>query len=93
VALEVTAPTVPPPDPAWLDRRREDALAAELPILDPHQHLWEQARLPYRMEDFAPVGMAVKVPLGLAVRASLPVNSIAEFRDHVGARPGQMNYG
>ena len=60
MALEVTGPCrCPPPDPAWLDRRREDALAAELPILDPHHHLWEQARLPYRAEDFAPVGMAV----------------------------------
>jgi tripartite-type tricarboxylate transporter receptor subunit TctC len=51
------------------------------------------ARLPYRVEDFAPVGMAVKVPLGLAVRSSLPVHSIAEFREYVQARPSRMNYG
>jgi tripartite-type tricarboxylate transporter receptor subunit TctC len=51
------------------------------------------ARLPYKVEDFAPVGMAVKVPLGLAIRASLPVQTLAEFRDYVRARPGKLNYG
>jgi len=51
------------------------------------------ARLPYRVEDFAPVGMTVKVPLGLAVKTALPVRTIAEFRDYVRARPGRLNYG
>jgi tripartite-type tricarboxylate transporter receptor subunit TctC len=51
------------------------------------------SRLPYRVEDFAPVSMAVKVPLGLAVRASLPVRTIAEFRDYARERPGRLNYG
>ena len=26
--------------PAWLDRVREDVLEPELPIVDPHHHLW-----------------------------------------------------
>lgn len=54
-------------------------------------HLYK--KLPYKVEDFAPIAMAVKVPLGLAVRSSLPVSTIAEFRDFVQARPGKMNYG
>lgn len=54
-------------------------------------HLYK--KLPYKVEDFAPIAMAVKVPLGLAVRSSLPVSTIAEFRDYVQARPGKMNYG
>lgn len=54
-------------------------------------HLYK--KLPYKVQDFAPIAMAVKVPLGLAVRSSLPVSTIAEFRDYVQARPGKMNYG
>ena len=54
-------------------------------------HLYK--KLPYKIEDFAPIAMAVKVPLGLAVRSSLPVSTIAEFRDYVQSRPGKMNYG
>lgn len=54
-------------------------------------HLYK--KLPYKVEDFAPIAMAVKVPLGLAVRSSLPVASIAEFREYVQARPGKLNYG
>ena len=54
-------------------------------------HLYK--KLPYKVEDFAPIAMAVKVPLGLAVRSSLPVSSIAEFREYVLARPGKLNYG
>lgn len=54
-------------------------------------HLYK--KLPYKVEDFAPVAMAVKVPLGFAVRSSLPVSNIAEFRAYAQARPGKMNYG
>ena len=54
-------------------------------------HLYK--KLAYKVEDFAPIAMAVKVPLGLAVRSSLPVSTIAEFRDYVRSRPGKMNYG
>lgn len=54
-------------------------------------HLYK--KLAYKVEDFAPIAMAVKVPLGLAVRSSLPVSTIAEFRDYVQARSGTMNYG
>ena len=54
-------------------------------------HLYK--KLAYKVEDFAPIAMAVKVPLGLAVKKSLPVSTIAEFRDYAQARAGKMNYG
>lgn len=54
-------------------------------------HLYK--KLAYKVEDFAPISMAVRVPLGLAVKKSLPVSTIAEFRDYAQARAGKMNYG
>ena len=32
--------THPTPNPAWLARLSEDALEPDLPIVDPHHHLW-----------------------------------------------------
>ncbi len=54
-------------------------------------HLYK--KLAYKVEDFAPIAMAVKVPLGLGVKKSLPVSTIAEFREYAQARAGKMNYG
>jgi predicted TIM-barrel fold metal-dependent hydrolase len=31
-----------PVRPEWLDKRREDILEPELPIIDPHHHLWDR---------------------------------------------------
>ena len=41
----MTAQPTPPPSPvrqAWLDRRREEIIEPELPIVDPHHHLWDR---------------------------------------------------
>src|SRR5262249_43305854 len=41
--LSVSAQQPAPPNPVredWLDRRKEPALEPELPIIDPHHHLW-----------------------------------------------------
>ena len=54
-------------------------------------HLYK--KLAYKVEDFAPISMAVRVPLGLGVKKSLPVSTIAEFRDYARAHAGTMNYG
>lgn len=54
-------------------------------------HLYK--KLPYKVEDFAPIAMAVKVPLAVAVRKSLPVANLAEFRQYALAQAGKMNYG
>jgi len=36
----------------WLDRRREPALEPELPIVDPHHHLWVRPGYHYMLDDF-----------------------------------------
>src|ERR1700692_2247344 len=35
----------------WLDRRREPILEPELPIIDPHHHLWQRPGWRYLLED------------------------------------------
>ena len=54
-------------------------------------HLYK--KLPYKVEDFTPIGMAVKVPLGFAVPQALPVSNITEFRRYALAQSGKLNYG
>lgn len=41
----------PPPDRAWLARRHEDVLAPEMPIIDPHHHLWVEGGHPYLLDE------------------------------------------
>lgn len=45
------------------------------------------------VRDFDPVVGFATVPNILVVRNGLPVRSVAEFIEHVRARPGQVNYG
>ncbi|MCK8785339.1 tripartite tricarboxylate transporter substrate binding protein [Roseomonas sp. NAR14] len=49
-------------------------------------------RLPYRVEDFAPISLVTKLPFGVVVRPGLPA-TIPEFVALARARPGQLNYG
>src|SRR5690348_5196524 len=35
----------------WLERRKEPILEPELPIIDPHHHLWQRAEWRYMLED------------------------------------------
>lgn len=37
----------PAPDAAWLSLRSESALEPDLPIVDPHHHLWVEHEVPY----------------------------------------------
>ena len=52
-----TAPAhgiITPPDAAWLARAtKEPALDPDLPIIDPHHHLWDNPRHRYLAPDFA----------------------------------------
>jgi L-fuconolactonase len=41
----------PDPNPAWLAQRVEDILEPELPIIDPHHHLWNHAGNPYLLDE------------------------------------------
>lgn len=43
----------PAPRAEWLDRHSEDVLEPDLPIVDPHHHLWEQDGHPYLLDDLA----------------------------------------
>jgi len=55
------APSPPPPRdlshnyiavrPDWLDRRQEPILEPELPIVDPHHHLWDRPGWRYLLDD------------------------------------------
>ncbi len=42
-----------PVRPDWLERTREDALDPDLPIVDPHHHLWERPGNRYLVDDLA----------------------------------------
>ena len=41
----------PPPNPGWLSGRVETVIDPELPIVDAHHHLWEEAGHPYLLDD------------------------------------------
>ncbi len=45
------------------------------------------------LRDFEPIGMFMRVPMVLAVNASLPVNSVAELIAYAKANPTLLNYG
>jgi L-fuconolactonase len=40
-----------PPNAEWLAKWREDALEPDLPIVDPHHHLWERPEHRYLLQD------------------------------------------
>ena len=53
--LTASAQQSAPPSPVrqdWLDRRKEPALEPELPIVDPHHHLWVRPGWRYMLDDF-----------------------------------------
>lgn len=50
-------------------------------------------KLPFDpVKDFMPIGLVGKMPLFLAVPASLPVRSLKELIELAKAKPGQLNY-
>ena len=38
-------------DPAWLEKGREEAIEPELPIVDPHHHLWDRPGNRYLLDE------------------------------------------
>jgi predicted TIM-barrel fold metal-dependent hydrolase len=46
-----TSPTYLPVRQAWLDRRAEPILEPELPIVDPHHHLWDRPGWRYLLDE------------------------------------------
>lgn len=45
------------------------------------------------MKDFTPISILATSPFVIAVRADLPVNTLAEFIAYVKSKPGKLNYG
>lgn len=43
----------PSPAPEWLAQANEPVLFPEIPIIDAHHHLWNEAGVPYLLEEFA----------------------------------------
>lgn len=41
----------PPPDHGWLAQSSEPVIDADLPIIDAHHHIWEEAGHPYLLDD------------------------------------------
>lgn len=54
-------------------------------------HLYR--KLPYAIEDFAPVSLIAKAPLVLAIGPALPVKNLHEFAAYARSRPGELSYG
>jgi tripartite-type tricarboxylate transporter receptor subunit TctC len=53
-----------------------------------------RSKLPYDpIKDFTPVGMIGATPNVLVVNAALPVQSVAQFIEHLKRNPGRINYG
>ena len=51
------------------------------------------ARMPYKPEDLAAVGLVLRVPNLIFVTPSLPVRTLRELVDYAKARSGQLNIG
>ena len=45
------------------------------------------------LKDLTPLTKAVNAPVGIAVHASLPINSMAQFIQYAKENPGQLTYG
>lgn len=49
------------------------------------------ASIKYKLEDFAPVAMVVKVPFAFVVKKDFPATDVAGFRAYALANPGKIN--
>jgi predicted TIM-barrel fold metal-dependent hydrolase len=61
--------------PDWLARRREPALEPELPIVDPHHHLWDRPGNRYLLPD-----ILADIAEGHAVRATVFIECRSMYR-------------
>lgn len=66
-------------------------LVATTATLATTPHLYK--KLPYKLEDFAPISMVAKFPMVLVVNPSSPLNSFRDFAVQAKANPGKVSYG
>ena len=52
-----------------------------------------QPKMPYRLQDFAPIALATISPFVMVVHPSVPASSVKELVALAKARPGALNYG
>ena len=70
----------------WLNRRREPILEPELPIVDPHHHLWDRPGWRYLLDDLradTDSGHNIVATVFVQARAMLRASGPIELR-HVG---------
>lgn len=60
----------PAPNSAWLARACEEAIDRDLPIVDPHHHLWVEAGVPYLLDELlADLGEGHRIDATVFVQA------------------------
>lgn len=64
-----------PADPEWLKKRQEEIIEPDLPIVDPHHHLWDAPRTRYMAEELLADARA-----GHNVRATVFVDCTERYR-------------
>lgn len=64
-------------------------LMAAATTFSTNPHLYKD--LNYKLEDFDPIGMVVRVPFAFVVKKDLPVDNIAEFIEHARKQPKGLN--
>lgn len=50
-------------------------------------------KLPYKVEDFAPISLIGKMAYTFGISNTVPINDLKEFVAYTKAKPGQLNYG
>ena len=104
-----TAPLVLPSltsglDETWLALTQEEILEPDLPICDPHHHLWERPEQHYLLDEFLAdagsghrIDSTVFLECGASYRTDGPVEmrsvGEAEFVSHIAALSASGNYG
>jgi predicted TIM-barrel fold metal-dependent hydrolase len=81
-ASDPESPYYLPVRQAWLDRRTEPILEPELPIVDPHHHLWDRPGWRYLLDD-----LLADVGTGHNIRATVYVQARSMHR---AAGPAEM---
>ncbi len=64
-------------------------LMAAATTFSTNPHLYKD--LSYKLADFTPVGMVVRVPFAFVVKQALPVNTVAEFIEYAKKQPNGVN--
>lgn len=71
----VSASILPSSDPAWRNKRQEPIMEPELPIVDPHHHLWDFPRTRYLFEE-----LHLDASCGHNVRATVFAECSEQYR-------------